>query len=121
MSAFLQKERRLLTRKRTKMSNKLTHRYLVVACVCCANNCDQKKIVLVPQIPVSTKFRLLAADQIQNVDCRIQSGHKMQTENLKSFFVWYVITCHLKLTERHAITFALFWNIPGPFPNENRS
>ena len=39
----------------------------------------------------------------------------MQTENLKSFFVWYVITCHLKLTERHAITFALFLNIPAHF------
>ena len=27
--------------------------------------------------------------------CRLQIGYKMQTENLKSFFVWYVITCHL--------------------------
>ena len=27
--------------------------------------------------------------------CRLQSGYKMQTENLKSFFVWYVITCYL--------------------------
>ena len=26
---------------------------------------------------------------------RLQSGYKMQTENLKIFFVWYVITCHL--------------------------
>ena len=34
------------------------------------------------------------ADRIQNVDSRLQSGYKMQTENLKSFFVWYVITCH---------------------------
>ena len=34
------------------------------------------------------------ADRIQNVDSRLQSGCKMQTENLKSFFVWYVITCH---------------------------
>ena len=34
-------------------------------------------------------------DWVQNVDCRLQSGYKMQTENLKSFFVWYVITCHL--------------------------
>ena len=34
-------------------------------------------------------------DQVQNVDCRLQRGYKMQTENLKSFFVWYVITCHL--------------------------
>ena len=35
-----------------------------------------------PRIPVSTKYRL-------------QSGHKMQTEHLKSFYVWYIITCHL--------------------------
>ena len=35
-----------------------------------------------PRIPVSTK-------------CRLQSGYKMQTENLKSFYVWYIITCHL--------------------------
>ena len=34
------------------------------------------------------------ADRIQNVDCRLQIGYKMQTENLKSFFVWSVITCH---------------------------
>ena len=27
--------------------------------------------------------------------CRLLSGYKMQTENLKSVFVWYVITCHL--------------------------
>ena len=32
--------------------------------------------------PVSTK-------------CRLQTGYKMQTENLYCFFVWYVITCHL--------------------------
>ena len=44
---------------------------------------------------VSTKCRLQAADQIQNVECRLQGGYKMQTENLKRFFVWYVITCHL--------------------------
>ena len=34
-------------------------------------------------------------DQVQNVDCRLQRGYKIQTENLKSFFVWYVITCLL--------------------------
>ena len=32
--------------------------------------------------PVSTK-------------CRLQTGYKMQTENLYCFFVWYVITCHI--------------------------
>ena len=41
MPTFLQKER-VLTRKRTKMSNLLTHRYFVVDCVCCGNNCNQK-------------------------------------------------------------------------------
>ena len=33
--------------------------------------------------------------KVQNVDYRLQRGYKMQTENPKSFFVWYVITCHL--------------------------
>ena len=32
---------------------------------------------------------------LQNVECRLQGGYKMQTENLKRFFVWYVTTCHL--------------------------
>ena len=41
-STFLQKERRLLTRERMKMSNYLTHRYFVVDYVCCANKCNQK-------------------------------------------------------------------------------
>ena len=41
------------------------------------------------------------ADRIPDTECRLgtkcrlQSGYKMHTENLKSFFVWYVITCHL--------------------------
>ena len=43
------------------------------------------------------------ADRIQNIDCRLQSGYKMQTENLKSFYVWYIINVILLLTERHAI------------------
>ena len=41
MYTFLQKER-VLTRKRTKMSNLLKHRYFVVDCLCCGNNCNQK-------------------------------------------------------------------------------
>ena len=32
---------------------------------------------------------------MQNIDCRLQSGYKVQTENLKSFFVWYVMIYHL--------------------------
>ena len=31
---------------------------------------------------------------VQNADCRLQTGYKMQTQNLYNFFVWYVITCH---------------------------
>ena len=34
-------------------------------------------------------------ENIELTHCRLQSGYKMQTENLKSFFVWCVITCHL--------------------------
>ena len=48
-----------------------------------------------PRIPVTTKCRQQTADRIQNIDCRLQSGYKMQTKNLKSFYVWYIITCHL--------------------------
>ena len=64
MSTFLQKERRELTRKGTKMSNKLIDRYFVVDSVCGAINCNQKLTVLVPRIPVSTK-------------CRLHTGYKM--------------------------------------------
>ena len=70
-STFLQKERRVLTWKRTKMSNYLTHSYFVVDYVCCANKCNQKLTVLVPRIPVSTKCRQQTADRIQNIDCRV--------------------------------------------------
>ena len=48
-----------------------------------------------PRIPVTTKCRQQTADLIQKIDCRLQSGYKMQTKNLKSFYVWYIITCHL--------------------------
>ena len=48
-----------------------------------------------PRIPNSTKCILQTADRIQNVDCRMQSGYKMQIENQQSFSVWYLITCHL--------------------------
>ena len=81
-------------------------------------------------MPVSRKRRQQTADRIQNVDyvqnvnCRLQSGFKMQTENLKSFFVWYVITCHLTtylFRDQPSRLFALLWNIPGPYLDENRS
>ena len=35
---------------------------------------------------MQTADRIQNVDWVQNVDCRLQSGHKMQTENLKSFF-----------------------------------
>ena len=34
-------------------------------------------------------------ENIELTHCRLQSGFKIVTENLKSFFVQYVITCHL--------------------------
>ena len=51
-----------------------------------ANSYNQKYTVLVPRIPVRTNCRMLGADRIQNVDCRLQKGYKMQTDNLKCFF-----------------------------------
>ena len=44
------------------------------------------------QYKVQTANRIQNVDYVQNVDCRLQSGYKKQTENLQSFFVWYVIT-----------------------------
>ena len=44
---------------------------------------------------MQTADRIQNVDQVPNVDCRLQSGYKMQTENLMGFFVWYVITCNL--------------------------
>ena len=32
---------------------------------------------------------------VQNADSRLQTGYKMQTENLRSFYVWFTIKCHL--------------------------
>ena len=83
---------------------------------------------MVPRIPNSTKCILQTADRIQNVDCRMQSGYKMQIENQQSFFVWYVITCHLTylpsvaqslFRDQLSRLFALLWNIPGPFQDQN--
>ena len=38
------------------------------------------------------------ADCRPGIKCRLQTGCKMQTENLNCFFVCYVITCHLTIT-----------------------
>ena len=54
----------------------------------------------------------------------------MQTENLKCFFVWYVMTCRLTTyrASRNRFStisfhwlFVLLWNIPGPFLDQNNS
>ena len=50
---------------------------------------------MIPVCRQQTADRIKNVDLVQNVDCRLQSGYKMQTENLKSFYVWYIITCHL--------------------------
>ena len=50
---------------------------------------------MIPVCRQQTADRIKNVDLVQNVDRRLQSGYKMQTENLKSFFVLYVITCHL--------------------------
>ena len=38
-----------------------------------------------------TADRIQNVDEVQNVDCRLKIGYKMQTEDLKSFFVWYYL------------------------------
>ena len=35
------------------------------------------------------------ADCRPGTKCRLQTGYKMQIENLYCFFAWYVVTCHL--------------------------
>ena len=57
---------------------------LCLLCECCIGATD------------TCWYKMQTADRIQNIDCKLQSGYKMQTENLKSFYVWYIITtCHL--------------------------
>ena len=55
------------------------------------------------------------ADRIQNVDCRQQSGYKMQTENLKSFFVWYLSTYRASRNRFSAISFHDYLHYFGIF------
>ena len=44
----------------------------------------------------------------------------MQTKNLKSFYVWYIITCHLTAYRASRNRFSAI-RLPGPFLDENRS
>ena len=53
--------------------------------------------------PVSAKCKLQTADRVRNADCAL--GTKCTLRFHTVFFVWYVITTSLQLTERHAIAF----------------
>ena len=64
----------------TKNKQYRCHGYLLVQNVDCRLQNAKYRL--------DTKYRL-------GKKCRLQSGHKRQTENLKCFFVWFVITCHL--------------------------
>ena len=54
-------------------------------------------LVIITRCRLQTADRIQNVDKVRSVDCRLQSGYKVQTENLKSFFVWYVIksSCNL--------------------------
>ena len=97
----------------TVTKNKLywSYGYLLVQNPDCRlNNADRK------QKGLGTKCRLQTAEWVQ-----------MQTENLKCFFFWYMIICHL--TTYQSVTQSLFrdqpsrllWNIPGPLFDQNSS
>ena len=44
------------------------------------------------------------ADCRPSIKCRLQTGCKMQTENLNCFFVCYVITCHHTITTNYRVS-----------------
>ena len=50
---------------------------------------------------INGQYKMQTTDRRPGTKCglstkyRLQTGYKMQTENLNCFFVWYVITCHL--------------------------
>ena len=48
-------------------------------------------------LPLSAKCRLQIADCKQGTKCRLQTGCKMQTENLNCFFIGYIITSNLTI------------------------
>ena len=110
MSTFLQKERRVSPRKRTKVSIELTHTQ-----VFCGRLCVVRITVTKNKLYWCHGYLL-----VQNADCRLQSGYKMQTENLKSISVWHVITCNLTTYRASrnrfsAISFHNYWQYCGIF------
>ena len=48
-----------------------------------------------PDLRLARTKTAIPIRSLKNADCWLQTGYKMQTENLYCFFVWYVITCHL--------------------------
>ena len=49
-----------------------------------------------PDLRLARTKTAIPIRSLKNADCWLQTGYKMQTENLYCFFVWYVITCHIK-------------------------
>ena len=48
-----------------------------------------------PDLRLARTKTAIPIRSLKNADYWLQTGYKMQTENLYCFFVWYVITCHL--------------------------
>ena len=48
-----------------------------------------------PDLRLARTKTAIPIRSLKNADCWLQTGYKMQTENLYCFFVWYGITCHL--------------------------
>ena len=78
-----------------------------------------------PQIPVSTKCRLQTADRIQNVDL-VQNADRESKEifrvicdNMSSYNLPTVTQSLFR--DQLSRLFALSWNIPDPFRDQNRS
>ena len=99
MSTFLQKERRVLTRKRTKVSIELTHTQ-----VFCGRLCVVRITVTKNKLYWCHGYLL-----VQNTDCRV--GTKS---------VWHVITCNLTTYRASrnrfsAISFHNYWQYCGIF------
>ena len=76
------------------------------------------------------QWKMQTADRVQNVDCRLQTGYKMQIENLYCFF--RLIRGNMSSYNLPSVTqslfrdhlsrlFSLLWNIPYPFLDHNRS
>ena len=79
-----------------------------------------------PDLRLARTKTAIPIRSLKNADCWLQTGYKMQTENLYCFFVWYVITCHLTTSvmffrDHLSRLFALLWNILCPFRDHSHS